>query len=269
MSNQKLNLIITNLLCKNAVLRILFIFSCVLFSVASCKHDPNIPLIVKLPGDPIDQPTGGTGECDPDSIYFEKDVLPLLTTYCVSGCHDEATANAGVVLSSYSRIMATADVREGNPDASDLYEVLVETDINKRMPLSPLEALSAENIEIIRKWIEQGALNNTCNFDMVPIDTTTNPVDTNDTSGCNPSDVSFSNDVTPVFSSYGCIGCHSGGSVILNTYAGTKQVADNGRLFGAINHSVGFQAMPQGGAKMDSCDIKVIENWINEGTLDN
>ena len=253
----------------NAVLRSLFIFSCVLFSITSCKHEPNIPLTVKLPGDPIDQPIGGTGECDPDSIYFEKDVLPLLTTYCVTGCHSEATANAGVVLSSYSRIISTADVRAGNPGGSDLYEVLVETDVDKRMPQSPLAPLSAENIEIIRKWIEQGALNNTCNFDTIPIDTTTNPVDTNDTAGCNPTNVSFANDVTPIFSSYGCIGCHSGGTVILNTYAGTKVVADNGKLVGAINHNAGFQAMPQGGAKMDSCDIKVIENWINEGTLDN
>jgi len=237
--------------------------------MAACKHDPYNSRTIELQGDPTNQPTGGTGECDVDSVYFARDVQPLLTTYCVSGCHDEATANDGVVLSSYSRIMATADVRAGNPGSSDLYEVLVETDINKRMPLSPLAPLSAENIEIIRKWIEQGALNNTCNFDTVPIDTNTNPVDTNDTAGCNPTNVSFANDVTPVFSSYGCIGCHSGGSVILNTYAGTKIVADNGKLVGAINHSAGIQAMPQGGAKIDSCDIKIIENWINEGTLDN
>jgi len=241
----------------NALFEKAFLFAAVLLIFASCQHDPYTPVTVELERGPL-------RECDPDTFYFEKDVQPLLTTYCVSGCHDEATASDGVVLTSYSRIMSTAEVRAGNPSNSELYEVITETDPDKRMPPPPAATLTAENIEIIRKWIIQGALNNTCNYDTLPTDTT----DTNN-AGCNPVNVSFANDVTPIFSSYGCIGCHTGGSVILSTYAGTKIVADNGKLVGAINHSAGFQAMPQGGAKMDSCDIKVIENWINEGTLDN
>ena len=259
----------TNLARMNAFWRSLYVFSIFLLSLASCKHDPNISKVVQLPGDPSDQPTGGTDECDPDSIYFEKDVLPLLTTYCVSGCHDEATANEGVVLSSYARIMSTAEVKAGNLGGSELYEVITETDPDKRMPPPPAAALTAENVDIIRKWIIQGALNNTCNYDTLVQDTL--PTDTTDTNnaGCNPVNVSFANDVTPIFSSYGCIGCHTGGSVVLSTYAGTKIVADNGKLVGAINHSAGFQAMPQGGSKMDSCDIKKIETWITEGTPNN
>ncbi len=258
----------------NAILRL--VLSIVLFSLAfaACKHEPNIPVVVKLPTDPIDQPTGGNNPCDPDTIYFERDVVPIFTTYCMSGCHDEVTASGGVVLTSFSRVISTADVRPGDPNASDLYEVLVETDVNKRMPQSPLDPLSAENIEIIRKWIEQGALNLTCKPDTNPVDTMpidTLPTDTTDTNtiGCNPTNISFANDVTPVFSNYGCIGCHSGGTVILNTYVGAKTVADNGRLVGAITHDPAYQEMPQGGAKMDSCDIKIIETWITEGTLDN
>jgi len=134
----------------------------------------------------------------------------------------------------------------------------------KNDPYSPLEVfVPIDTIPIDTTVID------TTVIDTLPIDTI--PTDTTDTSsvGCNPMNLSFANDVTPVLSSYGCIGCHSGGTVILSTYSGTKIVADSGNLAGAINHDVGFQAMPQGGAKMDSCDIKIIENWITEGALDN
>lgn len=256
----------------NLLIRKLLVLLLAVCAIASCKHDPyeakQIPLAMPL------------NDCDPDSIYFQKDVLPIIMANCVSGCHDEVNASDGVVLTSYNRIISTADVKSGNASNSKLYEVLIESDVDDRMPPSPNAALSAENIEIIRKWIEQGALNNACKVETIPIDTLptdTIPTDTttNDTTtaGCNPINVSFANDVTPIFSSYGCAGCHSiassGGGVTLETYTGTKIVADNGRLMGAINHATGFSAMPQGAAKMDSCDIATIQIWINEGTLDN
>ena len=252
----------------NLLIRKLLVLLLAVCAIASCKHDPyeakQIPLAMPL------------NDCDPDSIYFQKDVLPIIMANCVSGCHDEVNANVGVVLASYNRIISTADVKLGNASNSKLYEVLIESDADARMPPSPNAALTAENIEIIRKWIEQGAINNACKALTIPIDTMptdTIPTDTttNDTStaGCNPLNVSFANDVTPLLLSYGCIGCHLGGSVVLNNYDSVKVVSDNGRLAGSITHNINFQAMPQGFAKMDSCDIATILIWINEGTLDN
>ena len=85
--------------------------------------------------------------------------------------------------------------------------------------------------------------------------------------------VKYSTTVTSIINSYGCIGCHSGpspsGSLNFSTYAGVKGVADNGRLYGAINHDPGFVPMPQGGGKMSGCDIKRIKAWIDAGAPNN
>ena len=75
----------------------------------------------------------------------------------MSGCHDDGSHQDGVVLTSYEKVMATADVRPGRPDNSDLYEVLIETDPDKKMPRPPRNPLTNTQIGQIKKWIEQGA----------------------------------------------------------------------------------------------------------------
>ena len=76
-------------------------------------------------------------------------------------------------------------------------------------------------------------------------------------------------DVTTLFTSYGCYGCHSGtvpeGGISLAQHASVKALVDNGRLMGAINHASGYAAMPQGAPQMDACDISRIQAWIDAG----
>lgn len=92
--------------------------------INACRHEPDII---------IDDPDPWTGECHPDTIYFNRDLLPILTSSCArSGCHDQATQADGVLLISYESVMETGDVRPGNPDGSDLYEVLVEDDPDRK-----------------------------------------------------------------------------------------------------------------------------------------
>ncbi|MEX2596207.1 MAG: c-type cytochrome domain-containing protein [Salibacteraceae bacterium] len=240
----------------------------------ACQHDPFPPRIVEVEMEDttgisdttdISDTTGisdtlsNDQSCHPDTVYFQRDVLPLITANCANACHNPDGGNNGVILTDYANIIADGDIRAGDPEGSDLYEMITEDDVDKRMPPAPAAALSAEQIDLIRTWINQGALNNTCDFDS----------GSTDSADCDPSEVSFDSDITPIFESYGCISCHGGGSVILNNHAGVKTVADNGKLVGAINHQTGFAAMPQGGEKMDSCDIATIEKWVEEGSLDN
>lgn len=226
--------------------------------VQSCKHEPFDPIIVEVLTNDSNLVFGPTpGACDPDTVYFERDVLPLIANVCGS-CHKPGGQNDGILLTNYDEIMQYGEIRPGNPGASELYEVITETDLDKRMPPPPASVLAQEDIDMIRKWIEQGAQNNTCNFDTGGA-----------TGACNPASVSFANEVSNILSSNGCTGCHSGGSIVLNNYAGVKTVADNGRLLGSIKHEAGYRAMPDGGGKLDSCDIVTIEVWINEGVNDN
>ncbi|MEQ9187205.1 MAG: c-type cytochrome domain-containing protein [Cryomorphaceae bacterium] len=207
----------------------------------ACVHEPFIKRV--------------KGECDPDTVYFQRDIQPILNTYCATGCHDEATAQKGVVLTSYERLMATTETEAGDPEESEIYELITDTDPEDRMPYGQAP-LSPENIALIRKWIEQGSLNNTCDFDTVSND-------------CAGTGISYGDDVVPILQGNGCVGCHSGGSVILNNYDGVMAVVTSGQLMGAITHDSSYQAMPQGGSKLDSCTIQTIETWIAEGSLNN
>ncbi len=73
-------------------------------------------------------------------------------------CHDEATpTNGNVNLSSYEVIMGSAApqlVIPGDPEASILYRSIKDG----RMPLG-LDPLSNEEIELVRQWIADGAVN--------------------------------------------------------------------------------------------------------------
>ncbi|HVF81372.1 MAG TPA: hypothetical protein VM884_05540 [Flavisolibacter sp.] len=85
--------------------------------------------------------------------------------------------------------------------------------------------------------------------------------------------IKYSTTLAPVFNSYGCVSCHNGsgpsGGVVLENYAGVKAAVTGGRLFGAINHNAGFSPMPQGGGKMNACDIAKVKSWIDAGAPNN
>lgn len=196
--------------------------------------------------------------CDPDVVYFDLQILPILISNCaLSGCHDEASAEDGVILVNYETVIATADVEPFNLNDSEIYEVLVDDDEDERMPPAPAAKLNADQINLIAKWILQGGEDLTCDPDI---------------EGCETTDVSFSATLQPVLNTQ-CVGCH--GDAIANVginlehYEGVKAIADNGQLVGAINWATSFEAMPQGGAKLSQCVIDQVVSWINDGAPDN
>lgn len=84
--------------------------------------------------------------------------------------------------------------------------------------------------------------------------------------------VSYSGFVKPLLEKR-CISCHSSilssGNVNLENYEKLKAHVGNNKFLGAIRHTPGFAAMPQGEPKLSDCDIKKIENWINNGYPEN
>jgi cytochrome c553 len=225
-----------------------------ILGLASCKHSP-LGGDVPIPNDDDDPVTGVP--CDPELIYFNRDVLPILVSSCaMSGCHSAASASDGVVLTSYASVMNTADVRPGQPGNSDLYEVLVENDLDDRMPRPPAPPLNAEQINLIRSWILQGAKDLECDDD----------------DGCVSTIFEYTADIAPIMNTY-CVGCHNAqgasGGINLSTHSGTASAALSGRLYGAVAHLSGFVAMPQGGAMLSECQILKIKNWTDAGAPNN
>lgn len=235
----------------NVVLFILFFFT----AVVSCRHETLAP----QPGTNDNRPnTGGSSgaACNPDTIYFQQQVLPILISNCtLSGCHDEMSRRKGVVLTSYANVLNTAGIRPGNPLDSDLYEALVEDDPEDRMPKSPLAPLTAQQKAAIFKWIQQGAKNLSCENSC----TTSAPA-------------TFQATVQPLLSTK-CAGCHSGpnaqAGIDLSTYSGVKVTISDGRFWGAVNHQPGFSAMPKNGTRLSDCELGQIKKWIDAGAINN
>ncbi len=198
-----------------------------------------------------------------DTTCFVQDILPIFSSSCaISGCHDAATHEDGFTLTSYATITSNPEsIVPYNPGESKIYKVVTENESNDRMPPPPLSALSSEQIEKLRKWILEGALNSDC------------PESTCDTTGT----IEFSGQVWPVIQA-DCVGCHNStlasGNVNLDGYDGIKTYADlqiNGTpvLVGTIRKLSGFVPMPPNESRVSDCNARQIELWIEQGKLNN
>jgi len=93
------------------------------------------------------------------------------------------------------------------------------------------------------------------------------------TGSCDTTHVTYSATVVTLLQSNGCLGCHSGaapsGNISLQGYTNVRTMAQNGKLYGVINHAAGFSPMPKGGSKINTCDISKIKVWIDAGNPNN
>ncbi len=240
-----------------------------LLSGNGCKHlptmpdEPIVPIDTMMP--PVDT-TDTTGvdttvmtiPCEPDVIYFERDILPILISNCTtSGCHNAQDAQDDVILNNYQNTIETADVRPFDLLGSDLYEVITENDPDKIMPRPPNAPLSSAQVNLIATWILQGAEDLTCD---------------ENADQCDTEDVSYASQVEPIIVA-NCRGCHSGGNpsggIDLSDFAAVRAQALNGNLYGVIERLPGFEPMPLSADKLPQCQVDQIKSWIDAGAPQN
>ena len=79
--------------------------------------------------------------------------------------------------------------------------------------------------------------------------------------------ISYTDQVTPILSGY-CLSCHSSsnaaGGIKLDTYTSVFNLAQSGKLLGALHRQAGFKAMPPSGS-LNDCMIRTIEKWVDAG----
>ncbi|MEI7735650.1 MAG: hypothetical protein WCI49_09290 [Ferruginibacter sp.] len=89
---------------------------------------------------------------------------------------------------------------------------------------------------------------------------------------CDTATVTYSSSVVPILLS-NCTICHGGNTpsagIKLDTYAGVKVQADNGRLWGAVSQATSFSPMPKNGTKLSTCNLTKIKKWLDAGALNN
>ena len=93
-----------------------------------------------------------------EDIRFNRDVRPILSEYCLA-CHgpDANKRQADLRLDVEASALEKAIVA-GKPEESELVKRLVHDDPEQRMPPAATgKVLSPKQIEVLRKWIAEGA----------------------------------------------------------------------------------------------------------------
>jgi hypothetical protein len=228
-----------------------------IMAVIACKHHPDLILDNGNGGNNdtvVNPPWVNPHPCDPDTVYFVNQVLPLLISNCAQpDCHDAITHEDGVRMYSYSDILEEVDPFD--PNSSDLIEVLYETGDNLMPPASAGGPLSQQQINILSTWINQGALNNECIPD------------------CDPNaPITFAGVVQPIIQN-SCEGCHSGtspsGNLSLTNYGQISASALSGGMMNSLKGTNGASIMPQNTSGLPQCQIDQIQTWIDAGAPNN
>lgn len=203
-------------------------------------------------------------------ICFEDEILPIFQNSCaLSGCHDSRGSAEGLVLNSYSSILGS--ISPGDPTASPAYTSLTASGEDRMPPDSPVPV---QNRQLIRIWIEQGALNTTCQ------DTTTQDTTTQDPGdGIITRRACFERDILPVLhSSCAISGCHDAltheEGYVFDNYTGILRAVSPGnprdsKLYEKITDNDSEERMPPPGYDpLPQEYIDSINNWIIYGALD-
>ena len=113
---------------------------------------PTLPLLFAL--------ASLAGAQEDPGVSYHADVLPILRARCI-GCHNPEDAQGDVDLSTRAGLLAElggeAIVTPCNPDDSLLIAVVEPWEGNEPEMPAEGEPLSAEEVDLLRRWIAAGA----------------------------------------------------------------------------------------------------------------
>src|SRR5262245_31193326 len=96
---------------------------------------------------------------DAPPVDFVRDIRPILRDHCLS-CHSAAKRKGQLRLDARSAALKGGltgkSIVPGKAAESPLYKLLVDADDDARMP-QKAPPLPKEKIELVRRWIDQGA----------------------------------------------------------------------------------------------------------------
>jgi len=100
----------------------------------------------------------GDAVVTPGPISYATQIAPLFAETCVS-CHGTETQEAGLALHTYEAVMKGSEygavIEAGDPGASLLLDMISAGEMPQEA-----DALSADQVAMVRSWIEAGAENN-------------------------------------------------------------------------------------------------------------
>jgi WD40 repeat protein len=102
----------------------------------------------------------GANDAPVEPISFIRQVAPILVGRC-EACHGKKTAESNYRVDTFQRFMQPGDyesppITEGDLDDSEVHRLIIAEEADERMPNNG-DQLSANEIQIIELWINQGA----------------------------------------------------------------------------------------------------------------
>ncbi len=236
-------------------------FLLAVFVIGSCIHEIPAPLENTGTGTTGGTTGGGTTGgaslgCSADSVYFEQQVLPLVTSLCGKvGCHGTNQHHEFQLIYT-SKSQSFSSISSRFSSSSRLAKALNEMAGQRVSGYTPP---TSDQLAILQKWIAQGKKNNSCN-------------------GCDATQFAFAANVAPLFKFY-CAGCHpapgSQTTPNLSSLAAIQAELKNnpGRLLGSIQWTAPYNTsttkMPQGSNQLSQCELDVIRKWVEAGAPNN
>ena len=198
------------------------------------------------------------------ALTFEKDVLPIFSTYCFT-CHGKSSPELGLDLRTAASVLRGshngAVIAKGSPDDSRLFEK-----ISKHLMPPPAfkSTVPDADVETIRRWIETGAHSEASGE--IP-------------EAARRQITRFENEIQPVFNAH-CTACHGAESpqsgLSLTSLAALLRGGKHGPVIaeGFSDKSVlmrqlqrGAMPPPGAGKALDQNQVKLIRDWIDEGNF--
>jgi WD40 repeat protein len=98
---------------------------------------------------------------DPQPVSFHNDVKPIFSQHCF-GCHQGAKQLGSYVMTDFASLVAGGETEQaavvsGEPEESHLLTLVTSVDGHAEMPKEPFEPLSDVEVDTIRRWIVEGA----------------------------------------------------------------------------------------------------------------
>lgn len=95
-----------------------------------------------------------------DAPVYEKDIAPILRTYC-AGCHNDLDRDGGLSVETFAQLTKGGDdqgapIKAGDAAASYLVKAITGS-VKKVMPPKDEPQLQAQDIAMLKRWITAGA----------------------------------------------------------------------------------------------------------------
>jgi WD40 repeat protein/mono/diheme cytochrome c family protein len=101
----------------------------------------------------------------PAPVSYYRDVRPIFQQHC-QGCHQPAKPLGGLVMTEYAELLKKgmtdrAGITPGHPEASQIFQQIIPHGGKKPAMPKGKDPLLSRDVELIKKWIAQGAKDDT------------------------------------------------------------------------------------------------------------